>query len=87
MHVGSGTTASKIDAMYYPTSTGSYEDGDTAPFRVSGPGGKYPGFVSSTKELKYLGPIVHPPLMSDADVRKAHQVSGGGLWSPMGRAL
>ena len=28
MHVGSGTTASKTEAMYYPTSMVSCEDGD-----------------------------------------------------------
>ena len=56
--------------MYYPTSTGSYGDGDTAPFTVPGPGGEDPGFVSFTKESKYLGSIVHSSLTSDADVDK-----------------
>ena len=66
MHIGPGTTASKTGAMYYPTSTGSYEDSDTTPFTVSGPGGEDPGFVSFTKELKYLGSIVQSSLAPDA---------------------
>ena len=47
-----------------------YEDGDTAPFKVSGPGGEDLGFVSFTKELRHLGPIAYSSLTSDADVDK-----------------
>ena len=50
MHVGSGTTASKTEAMCYSMSTGSNEDGDTTPFTVSGPGVENPGFAGFTKE-------------------------------------
>jgi len=70
MHVGSGTAASKTEAVSYPASTGPYEDGDTTPFTVSRPDGKDLGFVSFTKEFKYLGPIVHSSLTSDADMDK-----------------
>ena len=69
MHVGSGTTASKTEAMYYPTSMGSCEGGDTTAFTVSGLRGKDLGFVSFTKEFKYLGPIVHSSLTSDSGQR------------------
>ena len=70
MHVGSGTRASKTEAMYYPTSTGSYEGGDTTLFTVSGPSGEDLGFVSFTREFRYLGSTVHSSLTSDADVDK-----------------
>ena len=35
----SGTAAPKTEALYYPTSTGPYEDGDTAPPRRLGQAG------------------------------------------------
>ena len=37
---GSGATASKTEAMYYPPTRLSYDDGDTAPFTVLGPNGE-----------------------------------------------
>ena len=46
IHIRSGTTASKTETMHYPTNTGPYEDGDTVPFTVPGPGGGDLGFVS-----------------------------------------
>ena len=70
MHVRAGTTASKTEAMYYPTGMGSYVDGDTTTFTVSGLRGEDLGFVSFTKEFKYLGSVVHSSLTSDADVDK-----------------
>ena len=70
MRVGSGNTASKTETIFYPTSTGSNEDGDTTPFMVSGPGGEDLGFVSFFKDFKYLGSIVHSSLTSEADVDK-----------------
>jgi len=70
MHVGSGATASKTEAMYYPPTRLSYDDGDTTPFTVFGPNGEGLGFVSFTKEFKYLGSLVHHSLTSDADVNK-----------------
>ena len=42
INAGSGTTASKTEAVYYPTSAGSYENGDTTPLVVFGPGGGSP---------------------------------------------
>jgi len=60
MYVGSGTTASKTEAMYYPMSRGPYEDGDTAPFTVPGPGVKDLGFVSFTKEFSPWDPQCTP---------------------------
>ena len=56
MRVGSGTAALKTEAMNYPAGMGSYEDGDTTPFMVSGPGGEDLGFVSFTKEFKAWNP-------------------------------
>ena len=70
MHIGTGETASKTEAMYYPPSRGSYENGDTTPFIVLGANGESLGFVSFTKEFKYLGSLVHYSLTSDADVSK-----------------
>ena len=70
MHVGSGTTVSKTEAMYYPPTSRSYESGDTTPFTVFGPTGAAIGHVSFTTEFKYLGSIVHFSLTSDADVNK-----------------
>ena len=62
--------ASKTEAMYHPTSTGPYEDGDTTPFTVPGPGGGNLGPASRTKELEYLESTVHSSLTSEEDVDK-----------------
>ena len=70
--------------MYYPTSMESYEDGDTTTFTVSGLRGEDLGFVSFTKEFKYLGSIVHSSLTYDADVDKRIRSAAaafGALWS------
>ena len=56
--------------MYCPTGMGSYEDGDTTTFTVSGLRGEDLGFVSFTKEFRYLGFIVYTSLTSGADVDK-----------------
>lgn len=64
MHIGRGTTPSKTEAVYFPKPRDSYEDGDTSNFNVAD------GFVSFTKEFKYLGAIIHYSLTSDADVIK-----------------
>ena len=53
LRAGDVITASKTDAMYFPTGMGSFEDGDTTPFMVPGPGGEDPGFWSTTKKFKY----------------------------------
>ena len=76
---GSGTTASKTETMYYPTSAGPYEDDDTKPFTVYGPGGEYPGFAGFTKEFKCLGSIVGSSLTSDADVDKCTRSAAAAL--------
>ena len=70
IHIGSGATASKTEAMYYPPTRMAYEDGDTTPFAVFGPSGEVPGFVTFVLEFKYLGSLVHHSLTSDADVNK-----------------
>ena len=70
MQLGSGTTASKTEAIYYPSSTGSYEVGDATLLTVPGPGGEDLGFVSFTKESRYFGSIVRSSLTSDVDVDK-----------------
>jgi hypothetical protein len=63
MHVGRGNTASKTEAMYFPAPGTKYEDGDTTDFTIDGT-----GFISFTKEFRYLGSIIHYSLTSDADV-------------------
>jgi len=70
MHVGSGPTASKTEAMYCPPTRLSYDDGYTTPLTVLGPNGERLGFVSFTKEFKYLGSLVQHSPTSDADVNK-----------------
>ena len=50
---------------------GPYDDGDTAPFAVSGQGGEDPGLASFTKEPRYLVYILNSSLTSDADVNKS----------------
>ena len=70
MHIGSGATASKTEAMFYPPTRMAYEDGDTTPFTVFGPSGEVLGFVTFVLEFKYLGSLVHHSLTSDADVNK-----------------
>jgi len=54
--------------MHCPPTRLSYDDGDTTPFTVLGPNGEDLGFVSFTKEFKYLvSSLVHRSLTSDAD--------------------
>ena len=57
MHIGSGATASKTEAMYYPPTRMAYEDGDTTPFTVFGPSGEVLGFVTFVLEFEYLGSL------------------------------
>ena len=68
--MGSGATASKMDARYCPPTRLSYDDGDTTPLTVFGPNGEGLGLVSFTMVLKYLGFLVHHSLTSDANVTK-----------------
>jgi hypothetical protein len=68
MHVGRGTTASKTEAMYFPSRFGpnihyAYMAADTSRFLVDGT-----GFVEFTTEFRYLGSIIHFALTSDFDV-------------------
>ena len=82
MRVGSGTAASKTEAMYYPTSTGPYEDSDTTPLTLSGPGGEDLCFVGFTKEFRYMGPIVHSSLESDTNVDKRTRSAAVAFGAP-----
>jgi len=50
------------EAMYYPLTRLSYDDGDTTPFTVLDPSGESLGFVSFTKELKCLPRFLRAPL-------------------------
>jgi len=87
IHVGSGATASKTEAIYYPPTRLSYDDGDTTPFTVLGPNGKGLGFVSFTKEFKYLGPLVHHSLTSDADVNNKRVKSAAAAFGSLQSVL
>ena len=85
--INADTTASKIEAMCHPTGTGPYEDGDTAPFTVSGPSGEDLGFAGFMKEFRYLRSIVHPSLTSDADADTRTRSAAAAFGAPTGRAL
>jgi hypothetical protein len=63
MHVGRGGTASKTEAMYFPSPRQRYTDGNTSNFPVDDTGS-----VSFTESFRYLGSIIHYSLTSDADV-------------------
>jgi len=75
MHVGTGDTASKTEAMFFPAPCPSPANAATANgterFDVLDEAtGTAVGFINFTTEFKYLGSIIHPTLTSDADVDK-----------------
>lgn len=70
MHVGSGPTASKTEAMFFPPPRTAYELADTSRFEVLDSSGAPAGFIDFTKEFKYLGSIISTDATSDADVDK-----------------
>ena len=75
MHVGTGDTASKTEAMFFPAPRPSPANAATANgserFDVLDEAtGTVVGFINFTTEFKYLGSIIHPTLTSDADVDK-----------------
>jgi hypothetical protein len=63
MHVGSGGTASKTEAMYFPCPRQRYTDGNTSNFPVDDTGS-----ISFTESFRYLGSIIHYLLTSGAEV-------------------
>ena len=63
MHVGRGGTASKTEAMCFPSPRQRYTDGNTSDFPVDDTGS-----VSFTESFRYLGSIIYYSLTSDADV-------------------
>ena len=63
MHVGRGGTASKAEAIYFPSPRQSYTDGNTSNFPVDDTSS-----ISFTESFRYLGSIIHYSLTSDADV-------------------
>jgi hypothetical protein len=67
IHIGTGATPSKSEAMYFPPPRRLYSDADTSRLDVLGYLGNPVGFIDFTMKLKYLGSIVHRYLTSDAD--------------------
>jgi hypothetical protein len=70
MHIGSGAAASKTEAMCYPPTGMSCEDGDTTLLTALGQSGEITGFVTFVLEFKYLGSLVQYSPASDADANK-----------------
>jgi hypothetical protein len=70
MHIGTGATPLKTEAMYFPPPRRLYFDADTSRLDVPDQLGNPVGFIDFTTEFKYLGSIVHHSLTSDADVDK-----------------
>ena len=70
VHVGSGTTPSKTEAMYFPPPRQLYSDANTSRLDVLDTAGVPVGFIDFTTEFKYLGSIIHHSLTSDADIDK-----------------
>jgi hypothetical protein len=70
MHIGTGATPSKTEAMYFPPPRRLYSDTATSRLDVLDYLGNHVGFIDFTAEFKYLGLIVHHSLTSDADVEK-----------------
>jgi hypothetical protein len=63
VHVGRGGTASKTDAIYFPSPHQRYTNGDTSNFPVGDTCS-----ISFTESFRYLGSIIHYSLTSDAEV-------------------
>jgi hypothetical protein len=65
MHIGRGATASKTEAIYFPSPRQAYAAADTSRFLVDGT-----GFIEFSESVKYLGSIIHYSRTSDADIYK-----------------
>ena len=79
MHIGNKHTTpptpSKTEAVFFPGSRQTQEDGDTSNFDVAD------GFVSFTDEFRYLGSIIHNSLTSEADVNaRSVSATASGFW-------
>ena len=59
MHVGRGGTASKTEAMYFPSPRRRYTDENTSNFPVDDTGS-----ISFTESFRYLGSIIHYSLFA-----------------------
>jgi hypothetical protein len=70
MHIGTGATPSKTEAMYFPPPRRLNSDADTSRLDLPDHLGNPVGFIDFTTEFKYLGSIIHHSLTSDADVDK-----------------
>ena len=68
--MGTGTTASKTEAMYFPPPRQAYDNAFTSRFNVLDSNGLPTVYIDYTKELKYLGSIISSSLSSEADVEK-----------------
>ena len=82
MHVGSGSTPPKTEAMYFPPPRTEYTAANTSPVIIYNTAGVQIGFVGFTQEFKYLGSIIDSSLTSDADINnriKAATAAFGAL--------
>jgi hypothetical protein len=80
MRIDNGATPSKTEAVHFPPPRGLYSDANTSwPSVLYYPGSSV-GFIDFTTEFKYLGPIAHYSLDSDAgDDMRIRPASAGAL--------
>jgi hypothetical protein len=68
MHIGTGATPSKAEAMCFPPPRRLYSDADASRQDALDYLGNPVGFIDFSTEFKYLDLIVHHSLTSDEDV-------------------
>jgi hypothetical protein len=79
MHIGTGATPSKTEAMCFPPSRRLYSDADTLKLDVLNHSRNPVGFIDFTTEFKYLGSTAHHSLTSDADVDKRNRLASAAF--------
>jgi hypothetical protein len=62
MHIGTGSTPLKTEAMFFPPPRRLYSVAETSRLDALDYLGNHVGFIDFTTEFKYLGPIAHHSL-------------------------
>jgi hypothetical protein len=70
MHIGTGATPSKTEAIYFPPPRRLYSDAETSRLGVLDYMGNPACFIDFKTEFKYLGATADHSLTSDAEVDK-----------------
>jgi hypothetical protein len=70
LHIGTGSTTSNTEEMFFPPPRRLYSDADTSKLDVLDYLENSVGFIDLTTEFKHLGSIAHHSLTLDADADK-----------------